>query len=321
MYALNPVVILEAAVRAYGEKVQVTPPLWINTQEEFVTVGITQYHGRSFNGRFYYKLGSFSNTKDNKAFTLVELLVVISIVILLAAMLLPAIRLVKDASLRASCSSNMRSLACATIAYSSESDGMLPLGGPFNGASIGNWASCPQVAAIPDYLDVTVSNNANTTKAIRCPANRTGMIYPFYAAQPSDHPATISRLIDCAHKHNIPGEQPVLWADACYLSDGGNGLNFVTACGHKGNSTGATSGIPKGGNVSFTDGSVAWAPMTANANTTDVNFIINGGSIGFTQAIPSCTIWIRMNASGLLDTSRTDNLVTGKIGLAYLGNF
>lgn len=66
MYDINPPVILEAAIKAYGEKVQVTPPLWIDLISESVTVGVTQFHGRSFNGKFYYKKGSFDANAQDK---------------------------------------------------------------------------------------------------------------------------------------------------------------------------------------------------------------------------------------------------------------
>ncbi len=54
-----------------------------------------------------------------KAFTIIELLVVISIIGLLAAMLLPAIHSAREASRRAMCKSNLRQLAVATLNYES----------------------------------------------------------------------------------------------------------------------------------------------------------------------------------------------------------
>ncbi|CAK0743104.1 hypothetical protein CCP1ISM_160012 [Azospirillaceae bacterium] len=62
MYDINQFVIMEAAVKCFGKGVQVTHPLWINTQEEHVTVNVTPYRGRSIRGRFYYKKQSFNSS-------------------------------------------------------------------------------------------------------------------------------------------------------------------------------------------------------------------------------------------------------------------
>jgi prepilin-type N-terminal cleavage/methylation domain-containing protein/prepilin-type processing-associated H-X9-DG protein len=59
-------------------------------------------------------------------FTLVELLVVVSIISILAGMLLPALSRAKESARRASCASNLRQLGIVFIMYSSESKGNYP---------------------------------------------------------------------------------------------------------------------------------------------------------------------------------------------------
>ncbi len=61
-----------------------------------------------------------------QAFTLVELLIVIGIITLLAAMLLPALSRTKEAARTISCSNNIRQLGIAAMTYSLDNRGNLP---------------------------------------------------------------------------------------------------------------------------------------------------------------------------------------------------
>ena len=66
-----------------------------------------------------------------KAFTLVELLVVIAIIVLLIALLIPVLGKARKLSQRAVCLSNLKQLTLAWTAYATEHNGKLVDGGPF----------------------------------------------------------------------------------------------------------------------------------------------------------------------------------------------
>jgi type II secretory pathway pseudopilin PulG len=65
-------------------------------------------------------------TRRARAFTLVELLVVVGIITLLIAILLPALRRAKEAANGAACSSNQRQLMMAFLMFANDHKGRLP---------------------------------------------------------------------------------------------------------------------------------------------------------------------------------------------------
>lgn len=65
-----------------------------------------------------------------RAFSLVELLIVIAVIAMLASMLLPALRTAKGEGSRISCQNNLRQLVLGTQMYAADNDGRLPDNNP-----------------------------------------------------------------------------------------------------------------------------------------------------------------------------------------------
>jgi prepilin-type N-terminal cleavage/methylation domain-containing protein/prepilin-type processing-associated H-X9-DG protein len=67
----------------------------------------------------------------HKAFTLVELLVVIGIIALLISILLPALNAARENAKTVQCAANMKQISTAMLMYISENNGYVPAGGHF----------------------------------------------------------------------------------------------------------------------------------------------------------------------------------------------
>jgi len=91
---------------------------------------------------------SLLRRQDRRAFTLVELLVVIGIIALLISILLPTLNAARRAAYVVQCSSNMKQIATALLMYTQDNKGKLPpnaappalgLAGYNGGNGIGWW--------------------------------------------------------------------------------------------------------------------------------------------------------------------------------------
>lgn len=84
-----------------------------------------------------------------RAFTLVELLVVIAVIAILAALLLPSLVSAKRQGRKAACLSNLRQVGAATYLYAQDNDGRIPFG--------------PKAPPITNPLDFYPSTGAPTS--------------------------------------------------------------------------------------------------------------------------------------------------------------
>lgn len=120
--------------------------------------------------------------KKRKGFTLIELMIVIAIIAILAAVLVPNFMRAREASRLTACKSNLKNISTAVETYSNDYDGLYPGSGtnlvPID-ANQGNGINtlqtqyiqktllCPSAAKVYQYA---LSNNSGTGYWIYCPA-------------------------------------------------------------------------------------------------------------------------------------------------------
>ena len=117
--------------------------------------------------------------KNGKFFTLVELLVVIGIIAVLAAMLMPALGKAREKAKQADCLNNEKNLSLAITMYSNDNRSHFPFttqGRPGCGV-YGGWIRyenfpCP-TEGLFDIESGTLFSYVGTVKVYRCPSEKT----------------------------------------------------------------------------------------------------------------------------------------------------
>lgn len=104
-----------------------------------------------------------------RAFTLIELLATLGVVVLLAALLFPIAGRSVEKSRQARCAANLRQIFQATLAWSNENEGLLPRGGEGGGPL---WSD-----TLAPYLGMEVSTygspaGSRPQKVFACPSSR-----------------------------------------------------------------------------------------------------------------------------------------------------
>ena len=103
--------------------------------------------------------------QPRRAFTLVELLVVIAVVAVLAAILLPALSKAKEQGRATACLSNLRQIGVALQLYVHENDNRMPV--MYDALLSTNGAPATNLATI----DRVLTNHLGSPKILRCPSD------------------------------------------------------------------------------------------------------------------------------------------------------
>jgi prepilin-type N-terminal cleavage/methylation domain-containing protein/prepilin-type processing-associated H-X9-DG protein len=137
--------------------------------------------------------------RHRPGFTLIELLVVLAVIGVLVALLLPAVQAAREAARRIQCTSNMKQLALALLAYQDAAGGF-PLGGYMNpvytapdDSTNGN---CWLVSVLPYFEQKTTYNaynvNMNWGNLANLTAHSIGMAVLWCPSDPEiSHPAVV----------------------------------------------------------------------------------------------------------------------------------
>jgi prepilin-type N-terminal cleavage/methylation domain-containing protein/prepilin-type processing-associated H-X9-DG protein len=188
----------------------------------------------------------------HSGFTLVELLVVITIIGVLIALLLPAVQAAREASRKLQCNNQLKQMALASLQHE-QSNGFLPSGGwswvwfgdpdrGFTRRQPGGWIYniLPYIEQQPLHdLGMGMSLSAKRDQLARiaqtplaifiCPTRRQPILYPNYYNEVNSTPVSSTAHTDYAANSGTLNGSGSLWYDP-----GGSDPAIVDAPGYKG---------------------------------------------------------------------------------------
>ena len=202
-------------------------------------------------------------TLSSRAFTLIELLIVIAIVAVLAALLLVSGNVLIDRAHAAACLSNLRQVASATRLYSGENNGAYP------GMNVGNYpeGDCYLAGgATTGPLRLVQSGYVSDKRIFFCPAAKKPLWFSnwnnAWGEGPDEWHGTYVGYAYFAGYRLPDSNNPVNSLVAYRATDPGDRILAMDSCSGKPDTPGAqwnhTLKKPRGANVLFNDGSVSW---------------------------------------------------------------
>lgn len=274
-----------------------------------------------------------------RGFTLVELLVVTSVIALLIALLLPALSRARESARVIQCASNLRQVSLATSGYLADCkdtfprgtnsgihihgnfnrnkdffnlyqnylsginqyDGASALGGPDGDTRFNDGLRFKTAAVF--ICPSNIRYNSDATPTSKGPYNFFNHSYALWPSSANGFAMTVSRLERGARFSNNTGS-PMADKNIAVWSDRAN----LTSAGNNGGpaeTNHLNRNEPAGGNVARIDGSVIWYPYfsTDDTNPQLVNRYVIPGNSGSSTVYPSGAVTIAIDASWNRDVS------------------
>jgi prepilin-type processing-associated H-X9-DG protein/prepilin-type N-terminal cleavage/methylation domain-containing protein len=205
-------------------------------------------------------------SKEIIAFNMVELMVVIAIISIMMALLLPALKSVRERMKSIQCVNNLKQITFAAFTYANDNNGCVP---PYldSGPPILVWSSCLHNGG---YLPVRLGPSPDDARPLWgkssyvCPSNpwlwswRLNYAWNRYLAPPGyggiqNSSTQLAYWPQPANKAMVMDEGATSGADCGYSLDNSSPAYRVNPTWHSG-----------GGNIAFLDGSVRWVPATTD---------------------------------------------------------
>lgn len=220
-----------------------------------------------------------------QAFSLIELLVVVTIIVILSALAVPGIKRVMSSAKQSECATNMRQISSALFAYAADNDGFLPAVSTVWGPSgddtmwsyrIWTYAGYSQSSYILRTFDIGLRPQAKGKNIFRCPGNAIAFIKAPTVGQPVNG-NKLSYGLNCGPV----GDNGTDWKTPIALARATNASRTVMVT-ETSYCLGSRSGFfdyygltphKDGGNFLFYDGHVEYMPFTeARKTRSDTTF-------------------------------------------------
>lgn len=171
---------------------------------------------------------SYGRFSPEMAFTLVELLVVLAIIAVLAALLLPAIARTRESGRAANCLSNLHQLGIALQLYVQDNENKLPF--------MHDKSTNAAVETNGQTMDIVLSNHIVNMKVLRCPSDNQ-QVFEQTASSYGWNPILNGQNADRLNILNLtdnPHEIPVMFDKEKFHIIRGpkKAMNFLYADGH-----------------------------------------------------------------------------------------
>jgi len=169
----------------------------------------------------------YTNIRPRSAFTMLELIIVVAIILCLTGLATPAIQAVIHLSRRVVCASNLRQIGMAALVYAGEHDDFLPAAEKLGKETVDN--SPAWFCRLPQYMDSR--DVAHGGRVFQCSAWKDAAHTVFSAASPKSLKWNARLDDDGRTRHYRLGT----WdneASVCLMADGKAGETGMGQWGH-----------------------------------------------------------------------------------------